>query len=116
MHCTDIMYKNLIVRNSPRHGIACPSATNLHFNNIDILNNAQWGATPLTNSNARFSLTNCRISGNMYGIGTATNSRMPNLKLIACTIENNSDTGIHVGNELTVLKTVVKNNGIGIRL
>lgn len=110
-----IMYKNLIVRNSPRHGIACPSAAKLHFNNINILNNAQWGATPLTNSNARFSFTNCLIRGNMYGIGSATNSRMPNLKLIACTIENNSNTGIHVANELTVLKTVVKNNGIGIR-
>jgi len=81
-----IMYKNLIVRNSPRHGIACPNtsgAANLHFNNIDILNNAQWGATPLTNSSARFSFTNCLISGNMYGIGSVTNSRMPNLKLIA---------------------------------
>lgn len=109
-----IMYKNLKVRNSPRHGITCPSATNLHFNNVDILNNAQWGATPLTNSNARFLFTNCLISGNKYGIGTATNSRMPNLKLIACTIENNSNTGIYVANELTVLKTVVKNNGIGI--
>lgn len=110
-----IMYNNLIVRNSPRNGIACPSGARLHFNNIDILNNAQWGATPLTNSNARFSLTNCLISGNMYGIGSATNGRMPNLKLIACTIENNSNTGIHVGMELIVLKTVVKNNGIGIR-
>jgi len=113
-----ITYKNLIVRNSPRHGIACSSSssdTRLHFNNIDILNNAQWGATPLTNSNARFSFTNCLISGNMYGIGTVTNTRMSNLKLIACTIENNSNTGIHVANELTVLKTVVKNNGIGIR-
>lgn len=110
-----ITYKNLIVRNSPRHGITCPSAANLHFNNIDILNNAQWGATPLTNSSARFSVTNCLISGNMYGIGSATNGRIPNLKLIACTIENNLDTGIHVGNELIVLKTVVKNNGVGIR-
>lgn len=109
------MYKNLIVRNSPRHGIACPSNTNLHFNNIDILNNAQWGATPLTNSSAKFSFTNCLISGNMYGIGSAAGGRMPNLKLIACTIENNSNTGIHVANELIVLKTVVKNNGIGIR-
>jgi hypothetical protein len=114
----NITYKNLIVRNSPRHGIACSSSsgnTNLHFNNIDILNNAQWGATPLTNYNARFSFTNCRISGNMYGIGSPHNYRMPNLKLIACTIENNSNTGIHVANELIVLKTVVKNNGIGIR-
>jgi hypothetical protein len=110
-----IMYKNLKVRNSPRHGITCPSGANLHFNNIDILNNAQWGATPLANNIARFSFANCLISGNMYGIGSATNSRMPNLKLIACTIENNSNTGIHVGKELIVLKTVVKNNGIGIR-
>lgn len=110
-----IMYKNLIVRNSPRHGITCPSNTSLHFNNVDILNNAQWGATPLANSNARFSFTNCLISGNMYGIGSANNSRMPNLKLIACTIENNSNTGIHTASELIVLKTVVKNNGVGIR-
>lgn len=111
-----ITYKNLIIRNSPRHGIACPSGdTRLHFNNIDILNNAQWGATPDTNSSARFSFTNCLISGNMYGIGAVYNYRMPNLKLIACTIENNSDTGIYVGDELIVLKTVVKNNGVGIR-
>jgi hypothetical protein len=111
-----IMYKNLIVRNSPRHGIACPSGdARLHFNNIDILNNAQWGATPLTNSSAKFSFTNCLISGNMYGIGAVYNYRMPNLKLIACTIENNSDTGIYVADELIVLKTIVKNNGVGIR-
>ena len=110
-----IMYNNLIVRNSPRNGIACPSGARLHFNNIDILNNTQWGATPLTISTARFSFTNCLISGNMYGIGSANSGRMPNLKLIACTIENNSNTGIHVGMELIVLKTVVKNNGIGIR-
>jgi len=109
-----IMYNNLIVRNSPRHGIACQSNAKLQFNNINILNNAQWGATPLTNSSARFSFTNCLISGNMYGIGYANASRMLNLKLIACTIENNSNTGLHVGNELIVLKTVVKNNGIGI--
>lgn len=110
-----IMYKNLIVRNSPRHGIACPSGdARLHFNNIDILNNAQWGATPLTNSSAKFSFTNCLISGNMYGIGAVYNYRMPNLYLIACTIENNSDTGIYVGDELIVLKTIVKNNGVGI--
>jgi len=109
------MYKNLIVRNSPRHGIACPSDTNLQFNNVDILNNAQWGATPLTYANARFLFTNCLISGNMYGIGSASGARMRNLKLIACTIENNSNAGIHAGNDLTVLKTVVKNNGIGIR-
>ena len=111
-----ITYKNLIVRNSPRHGIACSNGdTRLHFNNIDILNNAQWGATPLTNSSAKFSFTNCLISGNMYGIGAVYNYRMPNLKLIACTIENNSDTGIYVGDELIVLKTIVKNNGVGIR-
>ena len=111
-----IMYKNLIVRNSPRHGIACSNGdTRLHFNNIDILNNAQWGATPLTNSSAKFSFTNCLISGNMYGIGAVYNYRMPNLKLITCTIENNSDTGIYVADELIVLKTIVKNNGVGIR-
>lgn len=111
-----ITYKNLIVRNSPRHGIACSNGdTRLHFNNIDILNNAQWGATPLTNSMAKFSFINCLISGNMYGIGAVYNYRMPNLKLIACTIENNSDTGIYVADELIVLKTIVKNNGVGIR-
>ena len=111
-----IMYKNLIVRNSPRHGIACPDGdARLHFNNIDILNNAQWGATPDTNSMAKFSFTNCLISGNMYGIGAVYNYRMSNLKLIACTIENNSDTGIYVSNDLIVLKTIVKNNGVGIR-
>ena len=111
----NIMYKNLIVRNSPRHGITCPGDAKLQFNNIDILDNAQWGATPLTNSKAIFSFTNCLISGNTHGIGSANVRRMSNLKLIACTIENNSNTGIHVGNELIVLKTVVKNNGIGIR-
>jgi hypothetical protein len=113
-----IMYKNLIVRNSPRHGIACSSSsgdTRLHFNNIDILNNAQWGATPLENSFIKFSFTNCLISGNMYGIGAPYNYRMPTLYLIACTIENNSDTGIYVSNDLIVLKTIVKNNGVGIR-
>lgn len=110
-----IVYKNLIVRNSLRHGITCPSGANLQFNNVDILNNAQWGATPLTNSSARFSFTNCLISGNMYGIGSTNFSRMSDLKLIACTIENNSNTGIHVGTGLIVLKTVVKNNGVGIR-
>lgn len=111
-----ITYKNLIVRNSPRHGIACPNGdARLHFNNIDILNNAQWGATPLTNSSARFSFTNCLISGNMYGIGYLATNRMPDLKLIACTIENNLNTGINVGDRLIVLKTVVKNNGVGIR-
>jgi hypothetical protein len=110
-----ITYKNLIVRNSPRHGIACSNGdTRLHFNNIDILNNAQWGATPLTNSMAKFSFINCLISGNMYGIGAVYNYRMPNLKLIACTIENNSDTGIYVADELIVLKAIVKNNGVGI--
>jgi len=114
----NIIYKNLIIRNSPRHGIACSSSlsdTRLHFYNVDILNNAQWGATPLEDGFVKFSFTNCLISGNMYGIGTATNSRMPNLKLIACTIENNSDTGIYVSDELIVLKTIVKNNGVGIR-
>lgn len=111
-----IMYKNLIVRNSPRHGIACPDGfSRLYFNNIDILNNAQWGATPLENSMAKFSFINCLISGNMYGIGIVYNYRMPNLKVIACTIENNSDIGIYVADELIVLKTIVKNNGVGIR-
>ena len=111
-----IMYKNLIVRNSPRHGIACPDGdARLHFNNIDILNNAQWGATPDTNSMAKFSFTNCLISGNTYGIGAVYGYRMPTLYLIACTIENNSDTGIYVSNDLIVLKTIVKNNGVGIR-
>ena len=110
-----IMYKNLIVRNSPRHGIACPVSAMLHFNNIDILNCAQWGATPLTYSGAIFLFTNCLISGNMYGIGSSNNGRMSSLKLIACKIENNSNTGIHVGTGLAVLKTVIKNNGIGIR-
>ena len=114
----NIMYKNLIIRNSPRHGITCSSSlsdTRLHFNNVDILNNAQWGATPLEDSFVKFSFTNCLISGNMYGIGAVYNYRMPNLKLIACTIENNSDTGIYVGDGLIVLKTIVKNNGVGIR-
>ena len=114
----NITYKNLIVRNSPRHGIACSSSsgdTRLHFNNIDILNNAQWGATPLENSSIKFSFTNCLISGNMYGIGIVYNYRMPTLYLIACTIENNSDIGICVSNDLIVLKTIVKNNGVGIR-
>jgi len=111
-----ITYKNLIVRNSPRHGIACPSGdTRLHFNNIDILNNAQWGATPLNNYSTRFSFTNCLISGNMYGIGYLAWNRLPDLKLIACTIENNLNTGINAGDRLIVLKTVVKNNGVGIR-
>jgi len=113
-----ITYKNLIVRNSPRHGIACSNSggeTRLHFNNIDILNNAQWGATPLENSFIKFSFTNCLISGNMYGIGIVYGYRMPNLHLIACTIENNSDIGICVSNDLIVLKTIVKNNGVGIR-
>jgi hypothetical protein len=64
---------------------------------------------------AKFSFINCLISGNVYGIGAVYNYRMPNLKLIACTIENNSDTGIYVGDELIVLKTIVKNNGVGIR-
>ena len=113
----NIMYKNLIIRNSPRHGIACSSSlsdTRLHFNNVDILNNAQWGATPLEDGFVKFSFTNCLISGNMYGIGIVYSYRMPTLYLIACTIENNSDTGIYVGDELIVLKTIVKNNGVGI--
>lgn len=114
----NIMYKNLIIRNSPRHGIACSSSlsdTRLHFNNVDILNNAQWGATPLEDGFIKFSFTNCLISGNMYGIGINYSYRMPTLYLIACTIENNSDTGIYVSNDLIVLKTIVKNNGVGIR-
>lgn len=114
----NIMYKNLIIRNSPRHGIACSSSlsdTRLHFNNVDILNNAQWGATPLEDGFVKFSFTNCLISGNMYGIGIVYSYRMPTLYLIACTIENNSDTGICVSNDLIVLKTIVKNNGVGIR-